>query len=192
MTNKTSQLSPVRRTPMVAREFIPWLTGTLFISLLLLSAPASAHDGHGEDAGTAFASILHHYEALWQTLAADSTDGLAEHAEGIREAADAIAADWSAEKAGLASGGADQAAGFFNDVAKATLYLDSATDLATAREVFYEISKSMVRLNEMLAGERLNVVYCAMAKKSWLQRREQIVNPYHGKAMSGCGKIVSS
>ncbi len=192
MTNKISQLSPVRRTPMVAREFIPWLTGTLFISLLLLSAPASAHDGHGEDAGTAFASILHHYEALWQALAADSTDGLPEHAEGIREAADAIGEDFSLEKAGLAAGAdVEKSAAFFEEVAKTALYLGTATDLDIAREAFYEISKKLIRLNEHLDGERLHVVYCAMAKKSWLQRSEKIANPYHGKMMSGCGEIVS-
>ncbi len=177
---------------MVAREFIPWVMGTLFISLLLLSAPAHAHDGHGEDAGTAFTSILHHYEAIWQALATDSTEGLAEHAEGIREAADRITEDWNAEKAGLASdAGAEDATAAFNEIAKAALYLGTASDLATAREAFYEMSKPMVRLNKLLAGERLNVVYCAMAKKSWLQRSAEIANPYHGKAMSGCGEIVS-
>ena len=91
------------------------------------------------------------------------------------------------------SKGADagKAAAFFGDVAKTALYLGTTTDLATAREAFYEISKKLVRLNEKLAGERLKVVYCAMAKKSWLQRQEKIANPYHGKMMSGCGEIVS-
>ena len=164
----------------------------LFTLLLIATSPAIAHDGHGEPAGTAFASVLHHYEALWQALAADSTDSLAEHAEGLREAADLIAADFSLEKAGLAAGAdATEATEFFSDIAKTSLYLGSATDLATARESFYEISKSMVRLNELLAGERLRVIYCSMAKKSWLQRQEQIVNPYHGQSMSGCGEVVT-
>ncbi len=165
----------------------------LLVTLILVAVlPARAHDGHGENAGTAFASILHHYEALWQALAADSAEGLAEHAEGIREAADRIAEGWSAEKAGLTSdAGAEDALAAFNDVAKAALYLGTATDLATAREAFYEMSKPMVRLNKHLAGKRLHVVYCAMAKKSWLQRQEKIANPYHGKMMSGCGEIVS-
>ncbi len=164
------------------------------ILILLLSAPlpAAAHDGHGEDAGTAFASVLHHYEALWQILADDSTDGLAEHAEGIREAADRVAADFSVDAAGLKSDAdAGEAAAFFSDIARTALYLGSTEDLATAREAFYEISKKLVRLNEERDGERLKVVYCAMAKKSWLQRQEEIVNPYHGRMMSGCGEIVA-
>ncbi len=166
----------------------------LLAALILFAAlPAQAHDGHGEAAETAFASVLHHYEAIWRSLAADSTEDLAKHAEGIREAADAIAADFSLEQAGLAKGAdAEKSAAFFRDVAKTALYLGTTTDLATAREAFYEISKNLVRLNEHLAGERFHVVYCAMAKKSWLQRQEKIANPYHGKAMSGCGEIVSS
>ena len=184
------RLPSVRRTPRVGRHFNAWGFGAVL--LLLTALPAQAHDGHGENADTAFASVFHHYEALWQALAADSLDGLAEHAEGMREAADAIAADFSAEKAGL-SGEADaeEAAGFFDEVAEAALLLGSATDLAAAREIFYDISKPLVRLNELLAGERMKVVYCSMAKKSWLQRHEKIANPYHGKAMAGCGEIVA-
>ena len=165
----------------------------LLVALILVATlPAHAHDGHGEDAGTAFASILHHYEAIWQTLATDSLGGLAEHAEGIHKATGRIVEDWSTEKAGLASDAvAEDAAASFNAIAKAALYLGEATDLATAREAFYEMSKPMVRLNKHLAGERLHVVYCSMAKKSWLQRTEKIANPYHGKMMSGCGEIVS-
>ncbi len=167
---------------------------TLTVILLLAPAlPAVAHDGHGEDSGTAFASVWHHYEALWRSLAADSTGDLAEHAEGIREAADRITADFSLEAAGLVKdAGAGEAEAFFSDIAKTALYLGSTSDLDTAREAFYEISKKMVRLNELQSGERLKIVYCAMAKKSWLQRGEEIVNPYYGKSMTGCGEIVSS
>ena len=168
------------------------LTSLLAILLFPTALPAHAHDGHGENAGTAFASVFHHYEAAWQARAADSVDGLAAHAEGVRAAADAIVADFSAEKAGL-SGEADakEATGFFEQIAEAALLLGSANDLAAAREIFYDISKPLVRLNELLAGERMKVVYCSMAKKSWLQRHEKIANPYHGKMMSGCGEIVS-
>ncbi len=164
----------------------------ILLAILLLVSPAAAHDGHGEDASSGFDSILHHYEALWKTLADDSSEGLAEHAEGIREAADRIAEDFSLAKAGLkAEADAEEAEAFFSDLAKTALYLGSATDLDIAREAFYEISKTMVRLNEYRDGEQLKVVYCAMAKKSWLQRQAEIVNPYHGKSMTGCGEIVA-
>jgi len=166
----------------------------LLVALFLVTTlPTAAHEGHGGNADTAFASVFHHYEALWEALAADSADGLAEHAEGIREAADAIVADWSTERAGLASGAdAAEAAEFFDQITEAALLLGSAADLTAAREIFYDLSKPMVRLNELLAGERMKVVYCSMAKKSWLQRHEKIANPYHGKTMAGCGEIVAS
>ena len=172
---------------MKARITIP-----LIVLLLAAALPATAHEGHGEDAANAFASVLHHYEALWRRLADDSIDGLADHAEGMRDAADRITAEFSLERAGLADGAdPEETAAFFSGIAKTALYLASATDLETAREAFYEISKSLVRLNEQRDGERLKVVYCSMAKKSWLQRHEKIANPYHGKMMSGCGEIVS-
>ncbi len=165
----------------------------LLATLLLLTAlPARAHEGHKENADTAFAAVFHHYEALWQALAVDDGESVAKHAEGMREAADAIAADFSAEQAGLAKGvDAEKAAKHFDDVAKAALLLGSTTDLAGAREAFYEVSKPLVRLNELLAGERMKVVYCSMAKKSWLQRQEKIANPYFGGAMADCGEVVS-
>lgn len=163
-------------------------------SILLIAAalPTAAHDGHGEDAGTAFAAVWHHYEAVWSALAGDSVNGVAEHAEGIREAADLITADFDLERAGLASGAdAEEAAAFFAKIADAALDLGVAGDLAGAREAFYELSKPMVRLNELLAGQKLRIVYCPMAKKSWLQREEEIVNPYHGRSMADCGEIVT-
>jgi hypothetical protein len=164
----------------------------IVVLLLAATPPALADDGHGEGADTAFAAVWHHYEALWRALAADSVDGVAEHAEGIREAADLITADFSLERAGLApDADAEEAAASFARIAGAALDLAAADDLATAREAFYELSKPMVRLNEMLAGEHLTVVYCPMARKSWLQRGEEIVNPYQGKSMPGCGDVVS-
>ncbi len=194
MIDQKSARIPVRRTPRPPWHFNAWEFGKFVAALSLLFAlPAAAHDGHGEDAETAFAAVWHHYEALWQTLADDSAEGLAEHAEGIREAADEITANFSLGRAGLiADAGVEETENFFSDIAKTALYLGSTTDLATAREAFYEISKKMVRLNELRAGDKLKVVYCSMAKKSWLQREEKIVNPYHGKSMGGCGEIVSS
>lgn len=194
MVNQIFARIPVRRTPRVARHFNAWgFWGFITTLLLLASVSAAAHDGHGENAESAFAAVWHHYEALWQALADDSIGDLAEHAEGIREAADRIVEDFSLAKAGLVvDADAGEAEKFFSNIARTALYLGSTQDLATAREAFYEISKSMVRLNEKRAGDKLKVVYCAMAKKSWLQREEKIVNPYHGQSMSGCGEVVSS
>ncbi len=163
----------------------------LVLFLSLASAPAHAHPGHGQNAETAFASILHHYEAVWEILARDTHQGAAEHAAGIRQAAEAITADFSARSAGLRDEiSVDEVKAFFDKIAIAATDLEAATEVDWAREAFYDISKPMVRLNGLLRGEKLKVIYCSMAKKSWLQRHEQIANPYHGQAMSDCGEIV--
>lgn len=164
---------------------------TLVVSLSLLASPAAAHPGHGQNAETAFASIFHHYEAVWEILGQDRLDGIPDHAEAIRRAAQQILDDWSTTGAGLRDD-ADvaDARGFFHKIATGAGDLADATDVAWAREAFYDLSKPMVRLNGLLAGPKMNVVYCSMARKSWLQRHETIANPYHGQAMSGCGEIV--
>ncbi len=165
---------------------------TVFVTALLVGvAPTYAHTGHGHDTDLAFASVFHHYRAVWKVLTADGLDGVTAHAEGMREAADAIAAELSAERAGLVSD-ADTAAaeGFFDAVARAAIDLGAAGDLATAREAFYAASKPMVRLSELLEGERPKVIYCPMAKKSWLQIEDEVANPYYGRMMPKCGDVV--
>ena len=165
---------------------------TLSLTALLVNAlPAHAHDGHGHDGDLAFASVFHHYQEVWKTLAADGLDGVDAHAEGMREAADAIAAHFSIERAGLVvEADPSEAMAFFDAVARAAIDLGAAGDLATAREAFYAASKPMVRLSELLEGERPKVIYCPMAKKSWLQVEDEVANPYHGRMMSECGDVV--
>ena len=163
----------------------------LAVSLATASTAAYAHPDHGQNSETAFASILHHYEAVWEILTRDSYEGVAGHAAGIRQAAERIAADFNPQKAGLRDDvEAAEVRDFFEKIATAAADLEAATDVDWAREAFYDISKPMVRLNGLVRGEKLNVVYCSMAKKSWLQRHEKIANPYHGQAMAGCGELV--
>ena len=40
-------------------------------------------------------------------------------------------------------------------------------------------------------GRRAAIVYCPMARKYWLQKGDAVQNPYYGKQMSDCGRIVS-
>ena len=37
----------------------------------------------------------------------------------------------------------------------------------------------------------VNVVFCSMAKGSWLQKEKVIANPYYGSKMLRCGEIIS-
>jgi hypothetical protein len=41
-------------------------------------------------------------------------------------------------------------------------------------------------------GHAVTAADCPMARKYWLQRGEKVQNPFYGKAMSECGRMVSA
>ena len=65
-----------------------------------------------------------------------------------------------------------------------------AADLRTAREAFGALSDALIAYVGESLSDGLAVAYCPMAKKSWLQRGDAIQNPYYGKAMADCGRVV--
>ncbi len=128
----------------------------------------------GADSAATFGELMKPYEDIRQALLHDTIDGVAEHAAAISKKADEMADDEVMPKI---SGFARQ--------------LSEASDLESAREAFYELSKVMVQYRSKLGGEDLPVVaYCSMLKKSWLQPEGEIGNPYYGQSMAGCGEIV--
>lgn len=146
--------------------------GTTLLTLALLltagplfSAPAPAPAG--------FDAVLGHYEAVRKALLADTVAGIPAHAAEITRLAKSAPADLAPQ------------------IAEAARKLSVAKDLQTARDAFYELSKPMVRWREA-AGSKSNVVaYCSMSKRSWLQPKGEIGNPYYGKSMATCGEVVS-
>ena len=36
----------------------------------------------------------------------------------------------------------------------------------------------------------VTIAFCPMAQKYWLQRGDTVQNPFYGKAMPDCGRIV--
>lgn len=147
----------------------------LFISALVvfaLSIPA------GASTSPVFDELMSPYEKIRFALSEDSLEGVAEEAVAIRETANA--SDPEAAEAGELL---PEIAGFAADLA-------GSAELADAREAFYELSKVLVRYRSKVEGERPAVVYCAMAKKSWLQPAGAIGNPYYGPSMQVCGEVV--
>ena len=68
-----------------------------------------------------------------------------------------------------------------------------AADLRAARDAFAGLSDALLAFVRGVDGalpEGLNEAYCPMARKSWIQRGEEIRNPYYGQAMAACGRIV--
>jgi hypothetical protein len=73
--------------------------------------------------------------------------------------------------------------------AKAEAVAKSA-DLAAARTAFGPLSEEMVKVREAAKGDRPSVYYCPMVKKSWLQPKGEVGNPYDS-AMEKCGMLKS-
>lgn len=63
-------------------------------------------------------------------------------------------------------------------------------DLAGARRAFGALSDEMIKVRNAAKGSRPSVYYCPMVKKSWLQPKGQVGNPYDS-AMAICGELKS-
>ena len=64
--------------------------------------------------------------------------------------------------------------------------------LEARRAAFRELSKPMAMWAGMSKVKDLNVVYCSCGEGgSWLQAEKELANPYFGKKMLRCGKIIS-
>jgi hypothetical protein len=73
--------------------------------------------------------------------------------------------------------------------------LQSSSTIEAARSVFGRLSDALIKYAEgakSSLGSDLNVAYCPMEKKSWIQKGKAILNPYGGKKMQSCGEIVKA
>ena len=71
--------------------------------------------------------------------------------------------------------------------------LQQAADLKAARAAFGSLGDALMiyaKDSGAAIGADVNVAYCPMAQKYWLQKGETIRNPFYGKAMSDCGRIT--
>lgn len=144
---------------------------------------ADHHAGHGADHAEAPSehALFGPYEAIRQSLIADSVEGVAQHAKEL-----AAGAAQLADQAG-----SDDERALMREIADASKALAAATGLEPTRDAFYAVSKPLVRYRELAEGDKPIVVYCSMAKKSWLQPAGPIGNPYYGSSMLRCGSVVS-
>ena len=73
--------------------------------------------------------------------------------------------------------------------------LEQAADLKAARAAFGSLGDAVMidaKDSGAAIGDDVNVAYCPMAQKYWLQKGETIRNPFYGKAMSDCGRIMQT
>jgi protein SCO1 len=72
--------------------------------------------------------------------------------------------------------------------------LAAATTLQDARTAFGNLGDAIMaaaQASHASLGGEVHVAYCPMARKSWLQKGTEIRNPFYGKAMLDCGRIVN-
>lgn len=73
------------------------------------------------------------------------------------------------------------------------LALERAADLASARLAFGKLSAAMLdaaRVSGLPLPVTVKIAYCPMVRQYWLQEGDEIRNPYYGKEMLDCGRIV--
>lgn len=122
----------------------------------------------------ATATIVEAYLEIHSVLASDRVDGVKGHARTI-----------AAQARALGKEGAD--------LATAAAAVESAADVKAARDAFGPLSEAVIARVKadpaFEAGSKLRLAYCSMADASWLQRGEQIRNPYYGSQMLTCGEL---
>jgi hypothetical protein len=66
-----------------------------------------------------------------------------------------------------------------------------AKDLKATRAAVKPLRESLIQFvkDQKISPDVFYVVYCPMARGSWLQSGRTIINPYMGKAMGPCGEI---
>jgi hypothetical protein len=164
------------------------LAAAAVLGIALLTSPAALAAERSPDTG--FEQLLEPYEAVRLALAADSVEGVANHARQIETILQRLSEQWSAQRAGVEPRQADEARALLPEMKTAALQLAIAESLPAARDAFYALSKPLVRWHSMATGEVPVVAYCSMSKRSWLQPAGEIGNPYFGESMLQCGEVV--
>jgi Cu(I)/Ag(I) efflux system membrane fusion protein len=126
-------------------------------------------------------SVIEPYLAIGETLAADSTQGLA-----------ALGAELAAAAQGHDQPGLDDIAADANQLRE----LGKRGELEPARAVYREISHDLLEYLDVNPDQRegLILAYCPMTFANegayWLQRGDTLLNPYEGSRMLHCGAIL--
>lgn len=161
---------------------------TLFLlstALLVLPAYTSvAEDGDTAEFDEAMKPALTAYLEIHAALAADSVKGVRAAAKRV------LAATTNLEKAKVTGEHASHYESLPAKIAKAAKALAKAMKLEDTRETFKKLSRPMAMWGTMSKPAGIDVVFCSMAKGSWLQRVGEVRNPYHGEKMLSCGEVV--
>ena len=118
--------------------------------------------------------MLDAYLRIQRGLHVDSLEGVAADARAI-----------AAEAAKLGAGGAP--------IQTQAGDLETAGTLAAARAAFGRVGDAIIRYAKeagVTFDADIKVAYCPMVNKQWMQKGDVVQNPFYGKSMSDCGRIV--
>jgi hypothetical protein len=128
--------------------------------------------------------VFEEYMKIQEALAGDKTEGVKCAAEQIA----ALSDDLNAETV------KGEHATHYMDLPmkmkQAAQELAQGKEIGAMRDAFKSLSRPMAMWATMSKPKGVYVMYCPMAKASWLQKDKTIRNPYHGHQMLRCGEIV--
>ena len=140
------------------------------VAVLLVAVAIAAQPVHASEA---LKAVVESYVAIQAHLAADKVDEIKAPARAI-----------AVQAPKLPEHGAQ--------VANAAAALEQVADIAAARQAFGALTDAVMAAGKAegwkdVDGVRLG--FCPMVKKSWIQKEEQVRNPYYGKSMLTCGEV---
>jgi protein SCO1 len=132
--------------------------------------------GTAPGAGVKLTAIVDPYLRIQRALNVDTIAGIKSEARRIADHAATLGAPGRAMQAAAGE-------------------LQQAGDLTAARTAFARLSDAVIQFakeSSAALGDDVNVAYCPMVQKYWLQKGETIQNPFYGKQMSDCGRIATA
>ncbi|MEK7703954.1 MAG: DUF3347 domain-containing protein [Myxococcota bacterium] len=162
------------------------VAATVAFTLAVITSPLAQATGGTDTFDEGMQPIVARYLVIQDALASDSTTGVTAAATDIATLAGKLDA----------KSVTGEHAEHYKDVpAKlgvAAAMLAKAKTLDEARAAFKGVSMPMAMWAGMAKPDKIDVVYCDMAKGSWLQARGPVRNPYYGKSMLSCGEVVGA
>ncbi len=158
------------------RNFIMFATCVMNFSPLVATS-AEKFDGQMQ-------KIVEPYLEIQTLLASDATKGIEQLAKNITLASKNL------DTSSIPKEHADEYKNFPTDISKYADELAKAKDLESMRTTFKKLSKPLTKWAGIAKPKDLVVIYCPMADANWVQKGKETHNPYYGKEMLSCGKIV--
>lgn len=168
----------MRKTAVAIR----WSAAAVACGLSFGAMPAHAAGTEAFDAG--MRPVLESYLTVQEALAADSMDGVAAAGRAM------VAAAAELDTSGVDGEHAEHYADLPTKIAAASNELATSETLESAREALRNLSRPMTVWASMSTPGGIDVVFCSMAKASWVQRSGEVRNPYYGSSMLRCGELV--